>query len=180
MDFSALSDRWVEVASERIAATARAHPGEVLYAAGFTTFHADYTAILQPALAMNVASHVAGADLAAGYPTRWEPNEWRFPVSDEAVAAMASAYDPLGALGDTDDAAFEVLAEEHYRAIARACRRLTAAARAAEGALANACLPSDFVVAILYSQDGEAEYRRLIEMSVEPSVLARFPEMRQL
>ena len=151
-----IENKWEKVATSSLESLFRSESVRDYFAAGFWLFYVDYTEILPPYLSVAYESD----NLDPNY--RWEPPEWPIGL-DEATNAMSEEYSELSSfLNGKSHADWDGVIEEHYVAISRVTKKLTAKFRGTEYPTVDR-----FIAGIFESRDGEEEYARLVKMSVD-------------
>ncbi|MEO5714520.1 MAG: DUF4303 domain-containing protein [Luteolibacter sp.] len=171
-----IESAWYEAAAAAIVSQATACPNEEYYAAAFWLCYVDYTLFGTPCFAMGTESHYAASVAESGESVRWSPPNWQYDVIDQATDAMIPHYQALSdSLAGRPDTVWDEAIEEHWRLLARVCRRLTHEARHREGYFSDLVLPSGFVVAIFEEREGEPNFSQLVHASVDSDILSTLP-----
>ena len=168
---STIETRWTEVAMTLIPQTAEQHDLDEVYVAAFWLFYVDYSAFYPPYLSINTEKRCR-KDRDSGHHYRWSPAEWEFGL-DDATDTMADEYEPLmEALTDQSEEEWNSAIEAHHRATSRVCRNLTTAIRAS----GSSRFSGTFVAGIFEERESEAEFERLVHLSIDESTLDQLPE----
>jgi len=157
-----IADECYRIGGEAIVSTIRKHPGVSFFAAGFHTFYSDY-------------AEFGGFRLGLGAeetPRRWSGCEWG--ASDWGDICDFPSYNTLAsALEDQADEIWDQAQRQHEEQLSDVCRRLTSDARNGTGAFAE-CRQDSFLVGIFNDLEGNEQFDRLVEMSVDGNDIERF------
>lgn len=168
---STIETRWAEVAMSLIPQAAEQHDLVDIYVASFWLFYVDYSAFYPPYLSINTEEQYR-KDRDSGHPYRWSPAEWKLGL-DDATDAMADDYEPLmEALSGRSEEDWNAAIEAHHQAMSRVCRHLTNKIRAS----GDSRFSGTFVVGIFEERESEAEFERLVHLSIDDSILNQLPE----
>ena len=171
-----IESAWHDAAAAAIVSQAMSSPDEEFYAAAFWLCYVDYTLFGTPCFAMSTESHCAVSVAEWGEGVRWSPPNWQYDVIDQAIQTMAPHYRTLSkSLAGEPEFVWDEAIEEHWKLLARVCRRLTHEARHREGYFSRLVLPDDFVVGIFEEREGEPIFSQLVHASIEAAILSSLP-----
>ena len=171
-----IESAWHDATASAIVSQVMNFPDEEFYAAAFWLCYVDYTLFGTPCFAMNTESHSAVSAAEGSEGMRWSPPNWRYDVIDHATQAMTPHYSTLSAsLAGQSESVWDDTIEEHWRLLARVCRRLTHEARHREGYFCDIALPPGFVVGIFEEREGEPIFSQLVRASIAPEILSTLP-----
>jgi hypothetical protein len=167
-----IESAWLPCAIESIAHQVSRIPQEKFYGAGFWGFYMDYTVFGSPCFAMNTESYFLKTKADGVH--RWYLPDWQFDVLREETKAMTALYERLSSqMNGKSDAEWDSCRLQHFHAISRVCRAITAQAAARSGVFSKLGLPAEFVVGIFEDQDGPEMYEWLLGQSIDPTHVAK-------